>query len=81
MTPSVLPTTGVVSRAAGGTGHAAASGTTTIAPGYDPSVIATITSASIDGTSFGCAAPVVVDTTGAPDSSVHPSIGSTSVAG
>ena len=82
MTPSVLPTAGVVSGATGGTGRAAASDAATTAPGCDPSVIATITSASISGTSSSYAAPVVVDATGAADSSTRPDVdsGITSIA-
>ena len=75
-TPSVLPRTGVATGAAGGAEPTAASGTTTIASGYDPSVAATITSASVGGTSSGCAAPAVVEAIGEADSSARTNIGS-----
>ena len=76
MTPSVLPTTSLVSGAAGGTGRAAASSAATTAPGYDPSIIATITSVSVGGTSSGYIVLTVVDATGAADSSVRLDVGS-----
>jgi len=65
---------GIISVAAGGMGRAAASGIATTAPGYDPSIIATITSASIIETSSGCAVPTVVDAMGVADSSARPDV-------
>jgi len=83
MTPSVLPMAGVISRAVGGTARTAASGTATTTSGYDPSIIAKITSTSIGGSSFGCATPTVVDVTSAADSFACSDVGSgiTSIAG
>jgi len=75
--------TGIVSRATGSTGCATALDADTIAPGCDPSIIATITSTFVGGTSSGCDAPAMVDTTSAADSSARPDVGGgiTSVTG
>ena len=75
MTPLVLPTSGVISGAVGSMRHAAASGVATTASGYDPFIVATITSTSIDGTSSGCAVPTVVDASGVADSFAWPDVG------
>ena len=76
MGPFILPMMGVVSGAAGSTGCAAASGTTTIASGYDPSIIATIIATSVGGTLSSCTTPAVVDTTSAASRSTSSDVGS-----
>jgi hypothetical protein len=58
-------------------------GVATMASGYDPAVVSTITSASVGGTLFGCIVPTAVDAIGVATSSARPDVGSgiTSVAG
>ena len=68
-TSSVLPRTGIASEATGGAGRAAASGATTTASSYVPSIAATVTSAPIGGTSSGYASTTVADATGAANNS------------
>ena len=74
--PSVRPTSGAVTWATSGMGHATTLCTTTVASSYVPPITATATSACVGGVLTGGVVPTAVGATSVFGSSICPIVGS-----